>query len=397
MPVTVVLDYPHQHTLRRVGSEVSALIGFLLILVGLVALPTTVLLTMLGALAAQPDILGVQWWGCPAALIIVLGPLVGLRLIRGKRKLVLFLRRFGYGEATRTVTFASLKTTGRFWRLVTLDDAAIAPVGVETGTRRFFRAASFSGAGIARAWRTVITVDLLLWVGAFAGLLCLIGITLLRHDDPVALFSHFYNAGEALSWDIPSAFYVLFWIAGLAPWVALCMVVLLLLTVPVLGFYAFFRATSDAVRQAEEAKAGEIRSADQIGAVTGWVAQRSRNVFSPRLVVLKVDSSVWKETVSSLASLASVPLIDVSEPTENILWEIQELTGQFGARCVFVGHYDRVRRLAAPAEEAPSPGALNERLAMLLDGHEILAYTTDRQGVKRFARALRAKLQSLSG
>jgi hypothetical protein len=175
------------------------------------------------------------------------------------------------------------------------------------------------------------------------------------------------------------------------------MALLSLLLMPILPFYVFFKSSSDAVRQAEEAKAGEIRSTHEIGAVTGSVAQQSRKIFSPRLVVLKVDSSVWKETVSSLASLSSVPLIDVSEPTENLLWEIQELTGQFGSRCVFVGHYDRVRRLAAHAEEAPSPGALNDRLAILLDGQEVLAYTTDRHGMKRFARALRAKLQTLSG
>jgi hypothetical protein len=31
-------------------------------------------------------------------------------------------------------------------------------------------------------------------------------------------------------------------------------------------------------------------------------------------------------------------LIDVSEPTENLLWEIEELTKRFGARCVIIGH-----------------------------------------------------------
>lgn len=398
MPVTVVLDHPHRHTLRRVWREVSALIGSLMILVGLAALPAALLLNILVAMAVAPDVFGAQSWSfCIATMVTVLGPVVGIRLIRGKRKLVLFLRRFGYSEATSAITFATAKTTGRSWRLVTLDDAAIAPVGVVIGTRRFFRAASLGGAGIARAWRIVIKAAFLVMGVAIAGILCLVGITLLRHEDLATLFNHFSNAGEALSWDIPSAFYVLFWIASVSPFVGLFVALLQPLLIPFLGFFLFFSFTSDAVRKAEEARAAEIRSTREIEAVTRSVAQQSRKIFSPRLVVLKVASSVWKQTVSSLASLTSVPLIDISEPTENLLWEIQELTGQFGARCVFVGHYDQVRRLAADAEEAPSLGGLNDRLSILLEGQEVLAYTTDRQGMKRFARALRAKFQTLSG
>ncbi len=397
MPVTVVLDYPHRHTLRRVAKGVSALIGSLMVLLGLAALPAALLLYILVEIAVVPDVVVLRSWSCCiATTITVLGLVVGIRLIRGKRKLVLFLRRFGYNEATSAITFATAKTTGRSWRLVTLDDAAIAPLGVATGTRRLFRAGNFGGAAIARAWRIVIKAAFLVMVGAIAGILCLVGITLLRHEDLATLFNHFSNAGEALSWNIPSAFYVLFWIASVSPFVGLFVALLLVLLMPFLSFYVFFSSSSDAVRQAEEARAHEIRSTHEIGAVTRSVAEQSRKIFSPRLVVLKVDSSVWKQTVSSLASLTSVPLIDVSEPTENLLWEIRELTGQFGARCVFVGHYDRVRRLAADAEETPSLGGLNDRLSILLDGQEVLAYTTDLQGMKRFARALRAKFQTLS-
>ena len=37
-----------------------------------------------------------------------------------------------------------------------------------------------------------------------------------------------------------------------------------------------------------------------------------------------------------------------------------------------------------------------ERLLRLLDGREVLAYMTNRRGMRRFARALRAKLLELS-
>ncbi|MEW8102774.1 MAG: hypothetical protein AB2785_13535, partial [Candidatus Thiodiazotropha endolucinida] len=46
-------------------------------------------------------------------------------LIRGRRRLVLFLRRFGYDEATEALSFAAASTMGQRWRLVTLDDTTV--------------------------------------------------------------------------------------------------------------------------------------------------------------------------------------------------------------------------------------------------------------------------------
>lgn len=62
--------------------------------------------------------------------------LLGLRQLRGQRRLVLFLRRFGLAEATEAVSVAIATAMGRSWRVVTLDDAEIAPVGVRSSTRR---------------------------------------------------------------------------------------------------------------------------------------------------------------------------------------------------------------------------------------------------------------------
>ena len=48
-----------------------------------------------------------------------------------------------------------------------------------------------------------------------------------------------------------------------------------------------------------------------------------------------------------MASLSSLPLIDISEPTENVLWELEELTRRFGDKCVIIGHYEQVAALTA--------------------------------------------------
>jgi len=87
-------------------------------------------------------------------------------------------------------------------------------------------------------------------------------------------------------------------------------------------------------------------------------------------------------------------VVDVSEPTENVLWEIQNMLPQFGPRCVLIGHYDAVCRLATSDPPAPR-GVTAGHLASLLDGREVLAYTNDEQGMRRFARALRANLEGL--
>ncbi len=431
MSVRVVLDYPDRHLQRRVRRGVSALIGSLMILVGLAAVPTVILLIFLGTPGAPEDAFRISaspvrtviialeaspvrtvaialWAGSGttltgasgiALLITLLGTRVGLRLIRGKRKLVLFLRHFGFSEATRALTFAAAKTIGRTWRLVTLDDAAIAPVGVRMapGMRSLFRAGRFTMGAIVRAWWFVMKATMLLVISGSVGMFCLVVITLLRHEDLTRFWpGPLVNAGEAMSWDI-RVFYILFLVTVFAASVG---VFVSLLTVALVPFFLIWNSlwtSFEAVRRAEESKAVEIRSADEIEAVTGSVVKQSSHVFSPRLVVMKVASSVWQLTVLSLASVTWVPLIDVSEPTENLLWEIQELSGQFGSRWVLVGHYDRVRQLAADAKEAPSPGAFIDRLLILLDGQEVLAYTTDQPGIKRFARALQAKLQTLSG
>jgi hypothetical protein len=69
-------------------------------------------------------------WGAAAACILLRFRGRGLRLVRGARTSVLFLRRFGYTDATRAVTFAVLKTIGRTWRLVTLDDKQTEALGI---------------------------------------------------------------------------------------------------------------------------------------------------------------------------------------------------------------------------------------------------------------------------
>ena len=109
--------------------------------------------------------------------------------------------------------------------------------------------------------------------------------------------------------------------------------------------------------------------------------------------MLKVPTPIWQETVTGFAAESAIALIDVSEPTENVLWEIEHLTRTLGQRCVFVGQYERVGGLSRPAPATSTTG----RLQQLLDGRQILAYTTDAAGTRRFTKALRATFERASG
>ena len=111
-------------------------------------------------------------------------------------------------------------------------------------------------------------------------------------------------------------------------------------------------------------------------------------MFGARLAVLTVSSAIWQETVTGIADLCAIPLIDISEPTENVLWEVEELVRRFGDRCVFIGSYDRLQELTTR-----EPDHLMERLSTFLEGRQVLGYQSDAGGRERFVRALGSTLE----
>jgi hypothetical protein len=162
-----------------------------------------------------------------------------------------------------------------------------------------------------------------------------------------------------------------------------------------LAFFVYVGFSIDVVRSADKARTREVKHEAAIYQAVSAVGEASQRLLAPRLFVLRVESSIWHETVSRFARTASVALIDVSEPSANLLWEVEELTLRTKTPCVFIGEYDRVAPLAD--DDVRSNAELSfPQLALLLAEHEVLAYTTDRAGQRRFARALRGKLQQVT-
>jgi hypothetical protein len=338
---------------------------------------------------------------------------VGLRLLRGNRTFILFLRRFGHDDAQSAVAFAVLQTIGGSWRVVTLDDGEMKPIGIPGGTRRLFTTSQFAAKSV-------------LAIAQFAGLrtfpvLVMAGWGILA----VALAEPLLDAWRTGAWSnvvsvveryfailastferrlpidaigptLPGVFALVVTAAAVSFAVLIVTMAALILALPLSTVLFFLSSSADAVRDAEKSKTMAVATVGEIRSAAYAIAQRSRKVFGPRLVILRVDSNVWRNAVREFVALSSLTLIDISEPTENVLWELEELILRRTDRCVVVGHYDRVNGLATGRRDGGDLTPVEQRLAALLHGREVLAYTADRRGLRRFARALRSTLLTLS-
>jgi hypothetical protein len=423
MPVRVVLDHPRRYLARRLWKRAALLAGVLLFVTGLAASVVAVpagLLTL--AWLADEDVTVPLQDGrtlaadqillafAIAAPLAVVGVRRGLRMMRRGRTLVLFLRRFGYDDAQSAATFAVTRTIGGTWRLVTLDDAEIAALGVPTGTRWLFRTVRLTVAALVG----LVNVLLRALPAGVGALWVVPGADLIRAriwerwENPQAWIAVLDPYGDilttaldgrlpvdAVALTLPGLF------AALTTLVASAVLGLVtaLTTAPIawaVGGVALFLFSfpADAVREAEQAKTREIRSSGGVNAAARDVVALSRRVFGPRLVVLRVASAAWRQTVRHFAALSSLVLVDVTEPTEHLIWEIEELTVQRSTPCVFIARHDRALEIAGITGRPVGP--LDAKVARLLELDEILAYTTDRPGMRRFARALHGALLARS-
>jgi len=411
MSIRIVLDHPGHQTRHHLARLIAWLLGALLVGIGLLA----TVVAIPSGFVTLGDVIG-RWqheqvfppevpvsevelaFGVSLSIAII-GIRYGRRLVRGTRSPVLFLRRFGYRGSMQVVTFAVANTIGSSWRLVTLDDAAIAPVGVDTSSRfvfgageRLARLAIAMGKGIMTGfeyviggiWIVVAIQVAVAWpnwhrllTDGTADAYRKIFSMLMERQVPVQYF------GPTL----PGAFAILGTAAAFGFVGLMIVFAVLLALLPLLGVVILASSSADALRKAESSKTETITDGRQVRDVVAEVARRGRETFAPRLVVLRVASTAWQQTVSALASVTAVSIVDISELTVNIAWELDELQRLCPGRCILIGEHARIARWAS--EPAPlGTGSLDAHVARLLDGRDVIAYTTDRKGMRRFARAL---------
>jgi hypothetical protein len=365
--IQVVEAYPDRGGGRRAGRFVMAVVGVVLLLIGLIALGLTLAVVAAVVIGAREgDSEGLNEALQALALfgaIAVVGLWLGMRAVRGRRRLGLFLRRFGYLEATRTMSGTVAGQTGRMWRMVTLDDANIAPQGTARRNRRvtwWLAAAAFALAGF-----------------------CVVS-ALTSEEASVE------PTGDVVADIVGTA------IAGFVQILVLIFVFMFALVVVVIGVAA--GAASRAARAAAEQASVVIDSPHQVSRAAARIRRNNRRVFGARLVVARVATPLWQDVVRHLAAVSDAVVIDVSHATDNLLWEVENMRSP-GRPLVLVCHRDRIATLlyagTAPAGAPGGAAPADVRLAHALDGHEVLVYGSGEAEQRAFARSLRNRLAAV--
>jgi hypothetical protein len=364
------------------------------------ALATAILAGLLVVAAGQGDPSGrrqPQPNGPPLLVLVValsvalLAAILSGRVGRRRHGLVLYLRRFGYADATEAVTRAVVGSLGRSWRLVTLDDARTSPIGLGPRTQR-----ARSGIGAAESvGRTVLRIP---WRISYATflisfwlLVLLLAYSSFQQHHPVGhlddLIQHLRPTdGEA---GLVKTLATTALVSGFA------LVLLIFVQAAAMMVWAAPRTYLTSVARTtalmESAMQDGIRERTDVARVVSEVALRSRRGSSARMWVVKVDSSLWHEAVLQIAMKSQRILIDVSHTSTNVQWEIDHLTATLGTRCVFVGSRKHVSWLEQPREVVNNLPDL--RLLDSLQGRSVLAYADDETSGSMFEQNLAASLR----
>jgi hypothetical protein len=374
--ITTVDAVRYRHGFARVAG---ALAGWILVLAGLlVAVPMFGLIVVSLTVGSSADNdFGSLLLYAALGTAAVIG---GRRLVRGKRRLILFLRRFGFTGSSRAVSFSVGTAAGRRFRAVTLDDNQLAPVAARWWVRWLLALASLASAVLL----VFIVRDAAEWLAGDA-------LGEVFRSTFTGTRSSALEQGENPVGAFIGGLVVAIIISMVAGILALGVLILLF---AVIGSSLAVSATSwIGVIRSELGKRPTVREPRAVERAALRVAKRARGIFAPRLVVLRAAGAVWRDTVKRLAGVADIVLIDVSVPSDNLLWEISTLKPDCGNRWILTCETGRVADLANGAGTAGQA----RQLAHLLDGQDVLAYDTDsRKSLRQFARALRASCERIA-
>jgi hypothetical protein len=407
LPFNIVLDGPTGWRLRAATRRAPTVIGALLVCLGaLLVLPLIVLtitvvifLIVRNDLNNHPEKVRPEWFEkirgdlvplwLSVLTVVMLSVIVGLKLLRSNRNVILFLRRFGYPPATYAITQATVRV-GDFWRVVTLDDEKIESRGAGDDVERLVHIVGTVQQKFQRTRRVVAKVRSTTMNISVRVLACALVVVLIPGPDWNARFERLraiVDPGQAPDRGAPAVARVATVVLAIGlSLLALWIVVVFVTWVVSFPLRLVYGGVSRGVHEAARAEHIRIACKRDISIAQRIVELQRHRVFGARLCVLTVDSSVWQQTVTDIANVCAVPLIDISDPTEHVMWEIENLVRRFGERCVFIGDHGRLQTIAR------ANGELTGRLSKLLDGRDVLGYALDPAGTKRFIHALSSTL-----
>jgi len=361
MPINLVYEYRSRGFLRRLFKRMVHLAGSLLILV--CVLTAILLVVTLLALPGSRNPGRDEGNLASEAVVFVISLSLGRWLARSGRRSVLFLRRFGFAGATEALTFAIATAMGSSWRLITLDDHQVTAMG-SGGRSRWM---SVSGFLVTAA----IVALIIFWMFG-GGLSKFVGETMAQALK---------QPGNLLQIVIGAI--VISLLVGIFAGLIAVLIAIFFLSLTLFSWGSYM-----SVRRAERSKTVEILDKQSIERVTSLVLRRSRKVFGPRFVVVRVAQEVWQPAIRQLSSVCAAVIVDISEPTENLLWEIATLKPQIGSHWILVAERTRIEKMISVRNHS----GIEQKLLHLLDREDVLAYSNDSSGRRNFARSLRARL-----
>jgi hypothetical protein len=269
----------HKSTYAQKGRWV----GFVLLVVGFIAGPLSVFafaIILIGlGIGAEIKL----WPSVLSRLGMLLSPifiLIGWLLAAGRKKLILFLRRFGsekLNDAVRDLVQTRLR---RRFRLVTLDDSVFSPAG-----------ARWSGLLVSLLPAAIILILIISSYGGFAK----VAQSELEDESPF---------GSALA---------LLQVGMLALGFLAFMVCLVLTVMAIRAHFAARRKIN-----CQKSRRKVIRKLRRLKKLV-----RAPSIAASMATVITTTDAEWQPTVKTVAPLCEVVLIDLSSPSDSIFWELE--------------------------------------------------------------------------
>jgi len=266
----------------RAALRPSRVLGRVLLAIGFIAGPVGAVTFSLYLIGLG---IGSQASGALPLFAILLSPvfvLVGWVLAAGRKELVLFLRRFGNEALNDSVRDLVQTVLRKRARLVTLDDSAFVPLGPR-----------WRGLAVSLIPSGIVLGAIALGYAGFAK----VAQSELQDETPF---------GTALTL-IQLGIVFIGFVAGL---------------VATLLFVAALRAHfvgRMAVRD-DSSRARVLKRLRKLRSLA-----RAPVIAAPMATVISVTDPEWQATVASIARMCGATLIDISQPRENIRWELATL------------------------------------------------------------------------
>lgn len=123
-------------------------------------------------------------------------------------------------------------------------------------------------------------------------------------------------------------------------------------------------------RVLEVSESRSLRRVEAVVAALGGRRWPARHLV-PRVVVVRTTDAIWRETVVAASKASDAVLVDVSSPSEHVLWEIETVAAH-RAHVIYIAAAD-----SPLVTDATSLGEIGRRVAAQLSRVTVLIYRSD--------------------